>query len=80
MKIQVLGTGCKRCVELYTNVEEALKRCGIDAELEKIQDISKIVEMGVLMTPGIAIDGMVVASGRLFSVEEIIGLLEQNNK
>lgn len=78
MKIEILGGGCKTCQDLYKNTEEAVKELGFDAvEMGKITDMQKIVSMGVLMTPGIAVDGKVIASGRLFTVKEIVALLKK---
>ena len=70
-KIQILGTGCPKCRQLAANAEEAAKALGIDYELEKVTDINEIMEFGIMMTPGIAVDGQVKASGKLVSVEEI---------
>jgi small redox-active disulfide protein 2 len=74
-KIQILGTGCAKCAKLTENAEKAAKEAGIEAEVEKVTDIKKIMEFGVMMTPGIAIDGEVRAVGKVLSVEEIKKLL-----
>lgn len=75
MKIQILGSGCDNCKKLYANAESALKQIGIDAELEKVTDIRKIVDMGVMTTPALVIDGKVVSSGKVLTSEEIQSLL-----
>jgi small redox-active disulfide protein 2 len=74
-KIQILGTGCAKCAKLKENAEKAAKVLGVEAEVEKVTDIKKIMEFGVMMTPGIAIDGEVKAVGKVLSVEEIKKLL-----
>jgi small redox-active disulfide protein 2 len=74
-KIQILGTGCAKCMKLTENAEKAAKELGVEAEVEKVTDIKKIMEFGVMMTPGIAIDGEVKAVGKVLSVEEIKKLL-----
>jgi small redox-active disulfide protein 2 len=74
-KIQILGTGCPKCAKLMENAEKAAKEAGIEAEVEKVSDIKKIMEFGVMMTPGLAIDGEVKAVGKVLSVEEIKKLL-----
>jgi small redox-active disulfide protein 2 len=74
-KIQILGTGCAKCAKLMENAEKAAKEAGIEAEVEKVSDIKKIMEFGVMMTPGLAIDGEVKAFGKVLSVEEIKKLL-----
>ncbi len=71
MKIEVLGTGCPKCKQLTANAEAALKEMGIDARVEKVTDMSKITEYGILLTPGLVVDGSVVSSGKVLSQEEI---------
>lgn len=71
MKIQILGPGCPKCKKLYANAETAVKEMGIDAELEKIEDILEISQHGVLMTPGFVLDGKVVSSGKVLSPSDI---------
>jgi small redox-active disulfide protein 2 len=76
MKIQVLGTGCPKCNQLAANAKQAVEEAGIDCEVEKVTDINDIVACGVMMTPGLAVDGVVKVSGRVPDVEEIRSLLE----
>ncbi len=75
MKIQVLGTGCPKCKKLAANAEEAAKGLGLDVEIEKVTDIDKIIDFGVMSTPSLAIDGKVVVVGKVPSVEDIKKLL-----
>lgn len=75
MKIQILGTGCAKCIKLTHNAEEAVKQAGVNAEVEKVTDIKKIMDFGVMMTPGFAVDGQVKSVGKVLSVEEIKKLL-----
>ena len=75
MKIEVLGTGCAKCVQLYDNVEKALALAGKEAEVIKVQDIPSIMKYGVMSTPALVIDGKVKFSGKLASAEEIRGML-----
>ena len=74
-KIQILGTGCAKCMKLTANAQEAIKAKGSDYEVEKVTDIKKIMEYGVMMTPGLVIDGQVKSVGKVLSVEEIKKLL-----
>jgi small redox-active disulfide protein 2 len=76
MKIQILGTGCPKCKQLTQHAEEAVRALGLDAEIEKVTQINDIMKFGVLMTPAVAIDGVVKSVGKLLSVEEIKGLLK----
>lgn len=75
MKIEVLGSGCSKCTELYDNVQKALALAGREAEVVKVQDIPTIVKYGVMMTPALVVDGTVKFSGRVAAPEEIRGLL-----
>jgi small redox-active disulfide protein 2 len=70
-KIQILGTGCAKCMKLAENAEKAAKEAGLEYEIEKVTDIKKIMEFGVMMTPGLAVDGEVKAVGKVLSTEEI---------
>jgi small redox-active disulfide protein 2 len=71
MKIQILGSGCPNCRNLEKNAREAAALLGLEAEFEKITDMDRIVEMGVLRTPGLAFDGTLQKSGKVLSPEEI---------
>jgi small redox-active disulfide protein 2 len=70
-KLQILGTGCPKCQKLAEVAEQAAKSLGIDYEIEKVTDISKIMSFGVMMTPALAVDGEVKVAGRVPSVEEL---------
>ncbi|WP_340122454.1 thioredoxin family protein [Methylobacter svalbardensis] len=66
----------KKCRLLAANAEAAAKELGIDYEIEKITDIGKITDMGVMMTPALAINDTVVLSGKTSSPEEIKTILK----
>jgi small redox-active disulfide protein 2 len=72
MNIQVLGTGCPKCKQLEANAKKAFP----EAEIEKVEDMGKILQAGVMMTPALVIDGKVLSSGKLLSPEEIKKLAE----
>ncbi|MDT8286187.1 MAG: thioredoxin family protein [Elusimicrobiales bacterium] len=74
-KIQVLGMGCLKCNRLYANAELAAKELGLDYEMEKIDDIDRITDMGVMLTPALAVDGKVLFSAKVPPVEELKVLL-----
>jgi small redox-active disulfide protein 2 len=76
MKLQILGTGCPKCKKLLENAEAAVEVAEVDdAQIEKVEKLPEIMEFGVMSTPALAIDGEVVASGRLLSVDEIVTIL-----
>jgi len=74
-KIQILGTGCKRCRDLTANAQQAVQELGINAEVEKVTEVQDIMKFQILMTPGLVINGQVKAAGRIPSVEEIKQML-----
>ncbi len=74
--VQILGTGCKKCAQLAENARQAVADAGVDATVEKIEDINQIVQFGVMMTPALAIDGEVKLVGKVASPEEIKSLLQ----
>lgn len=73
--IQIYGTGCPKCRALTANVEAAARELKIEIELDKVTEIRDIAAAGVLMTPGLAIDGQVKSSGHLLSVHQVKKLL-----
>jgi small redox-active disulfide protein 2 len=76
MKVQILGTGCPKCKTLEANARQAIEALALTAEVEKITEIDKIMEMGVMMTPALAIDGDVKSVGKLLTKDQIIALLK----
>lgn len=74
--IQILGSGCSKCQVLADNAEAAAKSLGLEYTLEKVTDISRIAEFGIMLTPGLAVDGEVKSFGRVLSPEKIRALLE----
>ncbi|MHB8094953.1 MAG: thioredoxin family protein [Candidatus Aminicenantales bacterium] len=77
MEIKVLGTGCPKCKELEKRTVNALAELGLTADVEKVTDIRKIMEYGILTTPGLVINGRVVSSGRIPRPEEIKAWIQE---
>ena len=71
MTIQILGTGCSRCKTLFELAGKAVRETGVNAAIEKVEDIARILEFDILATPGLAIDGKVKAAGRIPPLDEI---------
>ena len=70
-KIQILGTGCPKCKLLFQNAEAAVQAAGIEAQLEKVEQIVDIMKFGVMTTPALVVDGAVKSAGKVLSPEEI---------
>lgn len=79
MTIQILGSGCPKCRALEQNARQALALAGLQAEIEKVTDIDQITDMGVMVTPAIAVDGVVKQSGKVLRPEEIVPFLKPAN-
>lgn len=77
MIIKILGSGCKNCVALKENTEEALKESGLQAEIVKVQDMKDIVSYGVMQTPALVIDEKVVSYGKVLKPNDIIKILDK---
>ena len=75
MEIKVLGPGCPKCRKLFESAKEAVEELGIDAHIEKVEDIDQILSYEILSTPGLVVDGQVVHSGRIARKKEVIRLL-----
>ncbi|MCU0768188.1 MAG: thioredoxin family protein [Burkholderiaceae bacterium] len=76
IKLQVLGTGCAKCIALGEHATAAAQALGLDYELEKVTDINAIIDAGVSRTPALAVNGEVKSSGKVLSVEEVKALLK----
>ena len=75
-QILILGTGCAKCVALKNTVDEAIKTLEGDFEVEKVEDIEKIMSYGVVSTPGLVINGEVKSTGKALSLTEVVKLIE----
>ena len=75
MKIKILGTGCAKCNQLEKETREAVKELGIDADIEEVKDIKKILEYPILTTPGLVINEELVCSGRVPNKSEMTQLI-----
>lgn len=76
--IKILGPGCPKCKALEKSTREAVVELGIEANISKVEDIAKIIEYGILSTPGLVVDEKIVISGRVPGIEEIKHLINKN--
>ena len=76
MEIKVIGTGCPDCNALYTHTLEALKRLGLEAHVEKVEDLVEMVKLGVMQVPTLMVDGTVRSAGRIPTTEQVCKLLK----
>ena len=75
MKIQILGSGCTKCRTLTEVTEKAAHELGLDYELEKVTDVKRYPDFGVMFTPALVVDGVVKLSGKVPSLDEAKTLL-----
>ncbi len=78
MEIKVLGTGCSKCKSLEKVTRQAVEELNLDASVEKVEDIQKIMEYAVMRTPALVIDEKVVMSGQLPKLAELKDVLTNN--
>lgn len=76
MSIKILGSGCKNCKTLAENTKQALTEMGLQANIEKVTDLSAIAEYGVMSPPALVIDEKVVSSGKVLKPKEIVKIIE----
>ena len=76
MKIEVLGTGCAKCMSVEQNVKKALAQLAVSADVEKVTDIQQIIQRGVMSTPALVIDGKVVFQGKNPTVDQLKHFLQ----
>jgi small redox-active disulfide protein 2 len=74
-KLIVLGPGCPRCETLAKLTRQAADQLGLEYELEKIADIKRFIEFGLMMTPGLVVDGQLKVQGKVPSLDEIKAML-----
>ena len=75
MVIQILGTGCPKCKALEANARQAIEAGKFEATIEKITEIDRIMDMGVMITPALAVDGVVKSSGKLLNKDQILAII-----
>ena len=84
MDIKILGTGCAKCHQVEKTTREVVKELGIDASIEEVKDMKKIMQYNILMTPGLVLNEEVVSSGHVLSKAEVtqlvINALEKDEK
>lgn len=75
IKVEIMGSGCKKCRQLEENARSAIASLGIEAEVQHITDQIEIAKRGVMSTPALAVNGKIVSKGKVISPEQIQPLL-----
>lgn len=76
MIIKVLGTGCANCKKLEANAKDAVSKLGIEASVEKVEDLQDIMSYGVMKTPALVVDEKVKSMGKVLSSDDIVKLIK----
>ncbi|NPV73617.1 MAG: thioredoxin family protein [Pelotomaculum sp.] len=77
MEIKILGPGCPKCKALYKAVTETVEEMGISADVKKVEKLDEIIEAGVMLTPGLIINGKVKVTGKVPGKEDIKKYIQQ---
>ncbi len=77
MKLEILGTGCPKCIKLEEITRKAAEELGIEAEITKVKDVKDIMNYGVMITPALVVDGVVKVAGKVPSIEDVKKLIKQ---
>jgi small redox-active disulfide protein 2 len=77
MKIEILGSGCPKCIATEEIVRKVVKKGGIKAEVGHVYDINKIIEYGAIMTPAVAINGKIKIQGKIPTIEEVEKIIKE---
>ncbi len=77
VKVEVLGTGCRKCKKLYEEARKAIEASGVEAELVKVEDLDAIMDHGVMLTPALVVSGQVKSSGRVPTSKQIVPWLTE---
>lgn len=77
MEIKILGSGCRNCINLAKNAEEALNILGMEATITKVTDMKEIARYGIMGTPGLVIDEKVVSYGKVAKTKDIVDMLKK---
>jgi len=80
MKIQILGSGCPACKKLYEMTKVAISANDLSIEVEYITDVQKMIEMGLMQSPSLVIDGKIVAAGRVPSGDELREIIAKHKE
>ena len=72
MKIQICGLGCSNCAKIEQIIAETISKSGVDAEVEKITDLQEMVNLGVISTPAVIIDGQIKCMGKVPPKKEVV--------
>ncbi len=77
--VKVLGTGCKKCNQVFELIEQTVKAQGLEVDLTKVTDLATIMQYKIVSTPAVVVDEQVVLTGAIPTIDQITGWLIQSN-
>lgn len=77
MEIKVIGEGCEKCTKLYEHVCQAAEQLEWKADITKVEDLIEMIQLGVMTTPSVMVDGKLIISGQVPSVKQIVPMLQK---
>ena len=80
MKVQILGSGCAKCKTLEQRVRQLVAKHQLLIEVEKVTDLQEIIKYGIMMTPGLVIDGVVKSVGSIPKDDQLLAWMERTQK
>ena len=80
MKVQILGSGCAKCKTLEERVRQLVAKHQLPVEVEKVTDLQEIIKYGIMMTPGLVIDGVVKSVGSIPKDDQLFAWMEGKQK
>jgi small redox-active disulfide protein 2 len=80
MKVQILGAGCSKCKALEQKVRQLNDTHALNLEIEKVTDLQEIMKYGIMMTPGLVIDGVIKSSGSIPKDDQLLAWLKGTQK
>jgi len=80
MKVIVLGTGCAKCKSLEEKIRQVAAKHNLPAEIEKVTELKEIMKYGIMMTPGLVVDGVVKCVGVIPKDEQLLAWLKGSEK
>jgi small redox-active disulfide protein 2 len=80
MKVQILGSSCAKCKTLEERVRQLVAKNQLPIEVEKVTDLQEMVKYGIMMTPGLVVDGVVKSVGSIPKDDQLLAWMKGTQK
>lgn len=77
LEIEILGSGCMSCQKMFEITKEAIQNTGLSeiARVTKVEDFQRMMELGVMSTPGLVINDRIISTGKVYKLPDLEKLL-----